>query len=348
MSRRPLANQAKASFQRGQFVQYRATVSFHVGEHEIKIAEDDVVEFDGVMLRVGGEELSARGCRGAVRSEWLVPISDTTTEYKPRQDIVEMKPADTTKTGRSDTNTQPIQSSDVVVQSEDRVVRRQVGNPATPQMGEVREKKARVQAQATAEGTEGTVSVSVGRINVPNKFQSSLENSTSASSEQSRLGTMEAGEKVAFTGSKLSDVLPEAASSEEHYAGVDNKEVVQQTAEARRQQRLQQVAAMEGAKHLPENGAVALENDQDIALVETNTPAKQSQGSLESEEENPESEIVRTSVGVDWDLGQHWMTRVKTAKDRFGSSRDILLAIAEVETEAVSSRIEEFVEENFD
>lgn len=72
-------------FEKGVFQEFRATTPIHIGELEITIGEDDVIEFDGFTMKYSGHELKKPNLRGVIRSlNWFVPASDHTTSYRPQ------------------------------------------------------------------------------------------------------------------------------------------------------------------------------------------------------------------------------------------------------------------------
>lgn len=81
-------------WKKGKFSEYRVTVQFHLGSVGKYVMEGDVVEYDGFVFRFEGEEYNLPQMRGAVKNEWLVPVSDTTTTYKPKPAGIKLTPAD--------------------------------------------------------------------------------------------------------------------------------------------------------------------------------------------------------------------------------------------------------------
>ena len=74
---------------------YRATHSIHLGQYERYIEEGTTVSWDGRVLKVDGENLSmtTKAFQACLRANWFVPISDTTTQYKPQPADVRIGPA---------------------------------------------------------------------------------------------------------------------------------------------------------------------------------------------------------------------------------------------------------------
>ena len=67
----------------GKFYQFRAITKFALGNYG-DVWQDDVVEFDGQTMRIGGQTFPAPNLRAAVKIGWLVPVQDTTSTYTPQ------------------------------------------------------------------------------------------------------------------------------------------------------------------------------------------------------------------------------------------------------------------------
>lgn len=82
-------------FRRGEFAEFRATEKIHLGKHGVDIMRDDIVEYDGITLRMGPDEFNTTLLRKAIAKGWLVPSSDTTSVYVAQPAGVTVGPADT-------------------------------------------------------------------------------------------------------------------------------------------------------------------------------------------------------------------------------------------------------------
>jgi hypothetical protein len=82
-------------FKRGEFLEYRATTKIHIGQHKVDIMEDDIIEYDGITLRMGPDEFNTTLLRGAVKRGWLVPGEDTDSVYVPQSAGVTIGPVNT-------------------------------------------------------------------------------------------------------------------------------------------------------------------------------------------------------------------------------------------------------------
>lgn len=82
-------------FRRGEFREYRATNKVHIGQHKVDIMEDDIIEYDGITLRMGPDEFNTTLLRGAIEKGWLVPAEDTESVYIARSAGVTIGPTNT-------------------------------------------------------------------------------------------------------------------------------------------------------------------------------------------------------------------------------------------------------------
>lgn len=84
-----------AQFKRGTFAEYRATEKIHLGKHGVDIMRDDIVEYDGITLKMGPDEFNTTLLRKAINKGWLVPATDTESVYVPQPSGVTVGPAET-------------------------------------------------------------------------------------------------------------------------------------------------------------------------------------------------------------------------------------------------------------
>jgi hypothetical protein len=188
-------------FKKGDPVRLRATTQIHLGKIERYINEDDVVEFDGQTLDLGGGEThNIPQLRGAVISGWLVEAGDTTTKYVPQPADIKLRPA-----LAADQEHRGVAVKVEQVEHEERVV----GTVGTP-------------AEAEDRGASGE-GVPVGRIQTPAVQTPIVKDSASAQREASRLdsttppkveltATATGDVDTPMTGETLTDILPNAAT----------------------------------------------------------------------------------------------------------------------------------------
>jgi len=80
-------------FETGIFKPYRATNKIHLGTIQQDIPEGTIVEFDGSILKWGGQTYTVPQLQAGIRAGWLVPAADTTSIYRPQPAGVRVRPA---------------------------------------------------------------------------------------------------------------------------------------------------------------------------------------------------------------------------------------------------------------
>lgn len=96
-----------------------------------------------------------------------------------------------------------------------------------------------------------------------------------------------------------------------------------------------------------QRAAVAAQRFQDLSDELADTPESEElddDALFEDSELDYEEGVIMTEVGVKWDTRiQPWSKRAKLATDRYGKSREILMAIAAVEQKGVAARIKRYI-----
>ena len=104
-------------FIRGTFHLFRATTKIHLGSLEKDILQDDLIEFDGQIVKLGLEEFSLPALKSGIKLGWLVPEGDTSV-YIPQSSGVKVRPA----CSDSDEGGVEFRSQPVIVSDDQRVV----------------------------------------------------------------------------------------------------------------------------------------------------------------------------------------------------------------------------------
>lgn len=152
-------------FTKGNFVSLRATTKIHLGQIGEDVLEDDIVEFDGQTLKLGGHEHQLSALKGAIKAGWFVIASDTKSKYTPKPAGVRIKTS-LTQEEDSDRTEMTVQT----INDEERVV------------GEI--KSATKTSNAPVEAQEA---VSVGTIKTQAKQKVNLADTQAVQKELSRL-----------------------------------------------------------------------------------------------------------------------------------------------------------------
>lgn len=367
------------SYASGDWQVYLVNRTFNIPvgqEDNFKVYEGQTVQFNGRQVRLGQDTINVPNFRAAINAGWVVPDGvDPRSVSAYRESQIEITPADTNKS--SETH----RLGDVQVYAESQVVgtfqdvrdrTSQMHNQA-PQVQHRTRPQNRV--QVTTEGQQ----IPVARVNIPSKFQA-REASTDSKMQEHLLQQQAIGpQRVQFL-NETEDVrqgivdvatyAPENDPARQHTGAQEpsrfnNGGLMSGGAESRLQQRLSQIKSDGGHLPIDEGGAKAqnagdptaqliaalqsgaIDKDRLVAALGLN-PEPAAEKTPEEDSGNEDSQVVVTSRGIEWDLGLQWARRVKLALERFGWSEDILKSIAEVEIEAVATRIRDYIEDNFD
>lgn len=303
-------------FVRGTFVAYRAVTKFHIGSITTDVLKDDEVEFDGQVLRLGGTDHNVPQIRSVIKTGWLVPVSDTTSVYRPAP------------------STNPRAST--AVHSEDR----DLGN-----IKDVRDRgDGAVKRRVIVEEAGSSEGVEIGRIKsaAVQKTTLTAENATRVAQQISNLDNTQgvsapvviptAGKMpVVVVGDDYSDILPQqrqvrvppghgGEGDQPHLTPAEKAEKV----EAARQARL----AASGAAAPP---APAPVEDLDIGFEEAAPVAPA---------EDPRMAFIRMAVpNFAWDLKSPPKARVKLAVETYGKDPMYLNGILAIEAPNVKAAI---------
>jgi len=82
-----------SDFETGTFKPYRFTSKVHLGAVQQDVPEGTVVEFDGSVMRWGGQTYTVPQLQAGIRAGWLVPAEDQTSTYRPQPAGVRVRPA---------------------------------------------------------------------------------------------------------------------------------------------------------------------------------------------------------------------------------------------------------------
>ena len=189
-------------FTKGNFITLRATTKIHLGQIGEDVLEDDIVEFDGQTLKMGGHEHQLSALKGAVKAGWFVVSTDTTSKYTPKPSGVRIKTA-LTQDEDSDRTEMEVQT----INDEERVV------------GTIKSAETK-----TNEPIEDQEAVSVGTIKTQAKQKVNLADTQAVQKELARLEKplpKPVLKKVAtgdvekpIVAEKLTELLPDAAKPE--------------------------------------------------------------------------------------------------------------------------------------
>ena len=332
------------------FQAFRAIKTVHLGSIQKDLVSGTIVQFDGQKVRIGDEEKTLPELAAAIRVGWLVPASDTTTTYRPQPAGVEIRTAD------SRGNTRELVRSTTVVAADERGMGtvasvRPEGAPPThtaTRAGEVAKKASTVVVPQSSD--EGTV---VTRLKTPTRFDGTKVDGTNDARIVSDLDNNSGPgwERVAkplvgqLVGDSLSEILPDAPTSRIPTPGPAGEGAFVASADDR---------ARGAVKFGPGSSPIGDADDGvvigKVGSAPVPTPAPAPVVAQEPEVEDvvpPEAiiaakiEIIRQFVpGFDWNMKDHWRTRVKKALDQ-ASNPAVLNAILSLETDTVKRFVQE-------
>ena len=344
-------------FTTGTFVELRATTSFHLGQIERDVTKGEVVEYDGVTLKLGDAKHNIASVRAAVKAGWLVPTSDTTSVYRPSAAQVQVHPA--TTVGRERGSKFEAQT----VHEEDR----DLGNLKSVRDrgdGTVR-KMAVVNEEASSEG------VAVGKINRPTHTKSkfTVDNEMRLAQEVRRVDNVEGtpdkrvtpirqardefAEAVVVgdtTGARAGDAISELLGEGTVVARLPPITNTNPLGEGdsphlTAEEKAEKVAANQEAVLAARAARVAAANASAAKLGVG--PGAESAAAPEAEA----AEVLPADLGQKvqfvraviptfaWDMTRPWKTRVVDAVKTYGKNPLYLNGILSVETETVKSHI---------
>lgn len=82
-----------SNFETGVFKQYRFTSKVHLGAVQQDVPEGTIVEYDGSVMKWGGQTYTIPQLQAGIRAGWLVPAEDQTSTYHPQPAGVRVRPA---------------------------------------------------------------------------------------------------------------------------------------------------------------------------------------------------------------------------------------------------------------
>lgn len=193
-------------FTKGNFITLRATTKIHLGAIGEDVLEDDIVEFDGQTLKMGGNTHQLSALKGAIKAGWFVVSSDTTSKYTPKPSGVRIKTS-LTQDEDSDRTEMEVQT----INDEERVV------------GTIKSTQTEVK-----EAVEDQGAVAIGTIKTKAKQKVNLADTQAVQKELARLekplpkADIKKIAKPVATGDveepivaeKLTELLPDAATPE--------------------------------------------------------------------------------------------------------------------------------------
>jgi hypothetical protein len=359
---------SEMTFVKGDFQAFRALTKVHLGSLGENLEVNEVVLFDGSVLRRGGQDHPFPALRGAIKVNWLVPDGQAGT-YAP-------KAAD-------------IQVGDAVSRGEKRELRpvkvqvaadeQDVGN-----LQKVRGPDAPVVHHAKNAGKQAD-GVVVAKIKTPAKA-TAVEIGTDDRRVVNELDNKSriAIEKVAIAGDELTDIIGDAAETGKPSAGLagegrgDESELRARAVTASGSSSVggqddgvvlrsaARVASEAVTAEIPRItlstpisslnlevldsriNALGTKIDTILRILAQMVPATPDQKVYAVTPSTPDADDSNIDEGLvdaqaEWDMNLHWKVRVKKAVELYASDPDRIDEIREIETPAVVKAIDEAI-----
>lgn len=78
---------------KGQFHAYRALIKINFGKAGVDVYKDEIIEFDGTVVKIGGQDYVDPAVRGAINAGWFVPEADNISNYVAKKADIRLRPA---------------------------------------------------------------------------------------------------------------------------------------------------------------------------------------------------------------------------------------------------------------
>lgn len=315
------------TFKKGEFIEFQASTTIHLGRLERNINIGDIIEFDGVNLRVGGTETPMPELKAGIKRGWFKFITkeETKEETKVEAPKVEAPKAvqktkleveniydeesvvgaaitkkENTSAVVSTTDTTPENKFPIVASNED---------DDTMTVGSI-EDKGGAQINFASSAQDGGVAESQGaqKVNVSIKTAANQKTVlTDASAIDRELSKLEELEPPSFP------VIQTEGQAEES----DDIFLEENPSDAQVKEAVQILGAVEA-------GADAVTGAVEVGA-------------------KSDTKVVVLASGVEWDMSKHWSKRAKIATDLYGNNTEVLEQIIAVETKGVASSIQDFL-----
>ncbi|MDB4278584.1 hypothetical protein N9917_03145 [Deltaproteobacteria bacterium] len=304
-------------YSRGDFQYFRATDRISMGAVEgAYIEKDQVIEYDGSVVKIAGSEHTIPAMRSAIKEGWFVPEADTTSTRQIKAAGVAVRPAQHAGRDRD-----KVEINMTTIEDEERAV---------STVGDAKLGYRHGQPTVTR-GESGDEGVPVSRIKTAARQATKVTDAHAAqqaiqkldSAPQPKAEAIATGDvQETIVGEHLEELLPDAASAEKPAPGIAGEGV---DAAAR-------AAAAKAAR-------LAQVNKDEAARGAAPAPAPEVAPAAPSELDGKLA-IIRMSIpDFEWDLSAQWRSRAKQAVEKYGDNPLYLNSIMAIETDAVKKQI---------
>ena len=294
------------NFQKGNFVQFEATTTIHLGRLERNLSSGDVIEFDGVTLRLGGQETSMPELKAGIKRGWLKLLEAKST-----------LPSDVVEAPKTTSKPTPKKASEMQVEriyDEEKSVSTIKETTPVKQETQTLEEKYPIQ-----NSNEDADTMDLGGFT----DLSGADISTASSSSDSSVSDSQGAETVNLklkTASQNKTVLSDSSQVSQEIASLENIEADMPIVER---------------EETPVVDDQTKEMTQILQAVDGDVTTDQ--GAVQIGEDK--SNVVVLPCGVEWDKSKHWSKRGQLALDLYGHDQNILDEIMAVESAGVVKAI---------
>ncbi len=354
-------------YKKGDFRSYRAVTKVHLGAIEDNLEEGEVVEYDGQTMKRGGDEHQIATLRAAIKVGWLVPEEQEGGEYVPQPADIIIHDAESTGQDRGEgrrMGTAYDEEKDLGNRKDIRAGKTASEGAPTGAKVMTEAEEAQIGATTTAvteAGQEGEVvgrfksSAKGGRVEIgkdDRKVVSQLDNKSKLEVEKIVRAKATGDVQETTVGDDLEELLPDAVSSKKPKPGIAGEGEGQETGEQRAARLAAERKAKLAASDAENNVTVtqtsgSIGGQEDGVIIGSIKKASEPEPADDepAEEVPPEAilqakiEMIRQFVpGFEWDMSDHWRTRVKNALN-YKDSMPVLNAILSIETDAVKKHV---------
>lgn len=302
------------SFKRGTFTKLRANTIIHLGRLERNIYEGEVVEYDGLQLKFGGQVTEMPELKAGVKRGWLSIVQEESVVSEP---AVAPAPAPAPK------KEMPVQS----VYDEERSV---------AEVNPKQEKEKTARFPLVVESQDDDI---IAVAKVENKSGAEVTNGVAEMQDADTVSTIKLS-----TSSKQKTVISDGSQASAEISKLDNLEApvteINKTASQPVVELQDDVSAkLNVAQEEPEMTPAEeqdLENKQILQVIDGGVES--AQGAIALGKDN--SKIKVLPGGVEWDTSKHWSKRAKIALEMYGDQPEVIQEIIKVESKGVVAAIE--------
>lgn len=350
---------SEINFFKGTFIKVQASTTIHLGKLERNLYQGDIVEFDGVTLKIGNEQVVMPELKSGVKRGWLKIVEETPVQevVAPTPVVEEAPKATPVSKPKKEMKVQNIYDEEKSVNN--------VKKEATEQPA----KKFPLKVESQDDDIR-----SVHKVD--NKSGATVSGATSAMDNVSAQQGAESVKIPLKTASKQKLVISDGSQITREMAKLENLSrdaVIKKPIVVVDQQEAEVVSKVGQAPVTVEEDNfedIELESDSDleVSIEELSEIINKDLEEIDSEEVVPElsqfeqdiqavqaleqtsptgaiitgtdtSKVVSVD-GIDWDKSKHWQHRVKLAIEKYKDNPDMMDKIKAIETDGVVKAIE--------